>query len=91
MVRVVVPQVLEYVTQKATAHQLKKDLANYERKVEIGEMELRRLRTQTARGTGMTGMGGTGGLGGTGATNRMRFGGDPYAEQSKGMGMGTGF
>jgi len=85
------PEVLEYVTQKATAHQLKKDLANYERKVEIGEMELRRLRTQTARGTGMTGMGGTGGLGGTGATNRMRFGGDPYAEQSKGMGMGTGF
>jgi hypothetical protein len=27
------PEVLEYVTQKAQSHQLRKDLANYERKV----------------------------------------------------------
>jgi hypothetical protein len=36
------PEVLEYVNQKATAHQLKKELANLERKVEIAEMTRRR-------------------------------------------------
>ena len=40
------PEVLEYVTQKAAAHQIQKDLNNYERKVEISEMELKRRRTQ---------------------------------------------
>mmetsp|Transcript_28556 Transcript_28556/g.70669 ORF Transcript_28556/g.70669 Transcript_28556/m.70669 type:complete len:348 (-) Transcript_28556:109-1152(-) len=50
------PEVLEYVTQKAAAHQLQKDLQNYERKVEISEMELKRrrmqLRTHASTGTG---------------------------------------
>ena len=36
------PEVLEYVNQKATAHQLKKELSNLERKVEIAEMQARR-------------------------------------------------
>mmetsp|Transcript_39369 Transcript_39369/g.61369 ORF Transcript_39369/g.61369 Transcript_39369/m.61369 type:complete len:342 (+) Transcript_39369:229-1254(+) len=50
------PEVLEYVKQKATAHQLKKDLGNYERKVEIAEMELRRIRSNNrAAGMAMTG------------------------------------
>mmetsp|Transcript_9653 Transcript_9653/g.23530 ORF Transcript_9653/g.23530 Transcript_9653/m.23530 type:complete len:335 (+) Transcript_9653:49-1053(+) len=44
------PEVLEYVKQKAMANQLRKELGNYERKVEIGEMELRRTKTKT-RGT----------------------------------------
>mmetsp|Transcript_1281 Transcript_1281/g.2519 ORF Transcript_1281/g.2519 Transcript_1281/m.2519 type:complete len:357 (-) Transcript_1281:137-1207(-) len=69
------PEVLEYVTQKATAHQLKKDLANYERKVEIAEMELRRLRTQTTMsrgGLGATGLGTTGFKSGTVGSAGMR-------------------
>jgi chromosome segregation ATPase len=36
------PEVLEYVYQKATAHQLKKELSNLERKVGIAEMTRRR-------------------------------------------------
>jgi chromosome segregation ATPase len=50
------PEVLEYVQQKATAHQLGKELLNYERKLEIAEMELRRTRTRTIANT-MAGMG----------------------------------
>jgi len=50
------PEVLEYVQQKATAHQLKKDLNNYERKLEIAEMELRRTRNRTIANT-MAGVG----------------------------------
>ena len=50
------PEVLEYVQQKATAHQLKKELSNYERKLEIAEMELRRTRTKVIAST-MAGMG----------------------------------
>jgi hypothetical protein len=54
------PEVLEYVQQKATAHQLKKELSNYERKLEIAEMELRRTRTKAIAGTmGGMGMGAT--------------------------------
>ena len=54
------PEVLEYVQQKATAHQLKKELANYERKLEIAEMELRRTRTKAIRSImGGVDMGGT--------------------------------
>ena len=54
------PEVLEYVQQKATAHQLRKELANYERKLEIAEMELRRTRTRTiAHGMGGADMGST--------------------------------
>ena len=54
------PEVLEYVQQKATAHQLKKELGNYERKLEIAEMELRRTRTKAIASTmGGAGMGGT--------------------------------
>lgn len=52
------PEVLEYVTQKAIANQVQKDLLNYERKVEISEMELKRrrtqLRTQSTQRTGAT-------------------------------------
>ena len=74
-------QVLEYVTQKATAHQLAKDLSNWERKVEIGEMELRRLRTHSRRGTTGASM-----ATGTPSTQgRTRFGGDPFAEPAKGV------
>ena len=50
------PEVLEYVQQKATAHQLGKELLNYERKLEIAEMELRRTRTRTIANN-MAGMG----------------------------------
>ena len=52
------PEVLEYVQQKATAHQLKKELSNYERKLEIAEIELRRTRkrTMTREVQGMGGM-----------------------------------
>jgi hypothetical protein len=50
----VAAQVLEYVTQKAVAYQLQRDLSNYERKVEISEMELKRCRTQV-RTRGATG------------------------------------
>ena len=54
------PEVLEYVQQKATAHQLKKDLSNYERKLEIAEMELRRTRNRTiANSMAGVGMGST--------------------------------
>uniref|UniRef100_A0A6U5BNP3 Cilia- and flagella-associated protein 263 n=2 Tax=Hemiselmis andersenii TaxID=464988 RepID=A0A6U5BNP3_HEMAN len=49
------PEVLEYVTQKAAAHQLTKDLNNYERKVEISEMELKRRRVQLRSAGMMTG------------------------------------
>ena len=52
------PEVLEYVQQKATAHQLKKELSNYERKLEIAEMELRRTRTRNIANT-MGSMSGT--------------------------------
>lgn len=54
------PEVLEYVTQKATANQVQKDLLNYERKVEISEMELRRRRTQMRTGTQGSSRTGTG-------------------------------
>jgi chromosome segregation ATPase len=40
------PEVLEYVNQKATSSQLKKELANLERKVEIAAMQARRRVTQ---------------------------------------------
>ena len=50
------PEVLEYVQQKATAHQLGKELLNYERKLEIAEMDLRRTRTRTIANN-MAGMG----------------------------------
>jgi len=54
------PEVLEYVTQKATANQVQKDLLNYERKVEISEMEVRRRRTQMRTGTQGSSRTGTG-------------------------------
>lgn len=54
------PEVLEYVTQKATANQVQKDLLNYERKVEISEMEVRRRRTQMRTGTHGSSRTGTG-------------------------------
>mmetsp|Transcript_29908 Transcript_29908/g.95827 ORF Transcript_29908/g.95827 Transcript_29908/m.95827 type:complete len:139 (+) Transcript_29908:689-1105(+) len=48
------PEPLEYVQQKATAYQLQKDVANYERKVEIAEMEHRSLQVKNRSTRGNT-------------------------------------
>ena len=43
------PEVLDYVLQKKKVYELEQEVANWERKIEIAEMEARKVRAQRRR------------------------------------------
>ena len=44
-----IPQVIDYVNQKRKEYEVETKIKNWERKIEISEMEARRLRKQRQR------------------------------------------